>query len=186
MLFYLRTINLNLLSLIFLARINNDLLMWEPPPSPPPPAPSSSSQGVRSPSHQRRREEDEFYFCKSAFRLGLSPCHLLIYGLFFNKNDILMFCISYCRIWLWGGGASVLLSQPIKEKETVRASVWPRPQSALFNRADRQGSPSSHDWLQGHFNHFIWISYCRALRKSYCVIFFWSCQQPNIRMQLWC
>lgn len=109
----------------------------------------------------------------------------------FNNSYILMFCISYCRIWLWGGGASVLLSQPIKEKETVGASVWPRPQSALFNCADRQGSPSSHDWLQGHshFYHFIWISYCRTLRKSYCVAtceFFWSCQQPNIRTQLWC
>uniref|UniRef100_A0A8C1CVW3 Autophagy related 2A n=1 Tax=Cyprinus carpio carpio TaxID=630221 RepID=A0A8C1CVW3_CYPCA len=55
-------------------RINNDLLMWEPPPPPPspPPAPPSSFQSSRSPSHQHRPEEDEFYFCKSAFRLGQS------------------------------------------------------------------------------------------------------------------
>ncbi|XP_057204911.1 autophagy-related protein 2 homolog A isoform X2 [Triplophysa rosa] len=50
-------------------RINNDLLMWEPPPAPPPPAPSFSSRGARIPSHQRRPEKDEFYLCKSAFRL---------------------------------------------------------------------------------------------------------------------
>ncbi|TRY90128.1 hypothetical protein DNTS_031615 [Danionella cerebrum] len=52
-------------------RINNDLLMWEPPPPPPspPPAPPSSFQSSRSPSQQYRREEDEFYLCKSAFRL---------------------------------------------------------------------------------------------------------------------
>ncbi|XP_056625183.1 autophagy-related protein 2 homolog A [Triplophysa dalaica] len=50
-------------------RINNDLLMWEPPPVPPPPAPSFSSKGARIPSHQRRPEKDEFYLCKSAFRL---------------------------------------------------------------------------------------------------------------------
>ncbi|XP_050983369.1 autophagy-related protein 2 homolog A isoform X1 [Labeo rohita] len=52
-------------------RINNDLLMWEPPPPPPspPPAPPSSFQSSRSPSHQYRPEDDDFYLCKSAFRL---------------------------------------------------------------------------------------------------------------------
>uniref|UniRef100_A0A8C2KTV9 Autophagy related 2A n=1 Tax=Cyprinus carpio TaxID=7962 RepID=A0A8C2KTV9_CYPCA len=60
-------------------RINNDLLMWEPPPPPPspPPAPPSSFQSSRSPSHQHRPEEDEFYLCKSAFRLGQSCSSLL-------------------------------------------------------------------------------------------------------------
>uniref|UniRef100_A0A671P343 Autophagy-related protein 2 homolog A-like n=1 Tax=Sinocyclocheilus anshuiensis TaxID=1608454 RepID=A0A671P343_9TELE len=51
-------------------RINNDLLMWESPPPPPsPPAPPPSFQSSRSPSHQHRPEENEFYLCKSAFRL---------------------------------------------------------------------------------------------------------------------
>uniref|UniRef100_A0A671P6K1 Autophagy-related protein 2 homolog A-like n=1 Tax=Sinocyclocheilus anshuiensis TaxID=1608454 RepID=A0A671P6K1_9TELE len=54
-------------------RINNDLLMWESPPPPPsPPAPPPSFQSSRSPSHQHRPEENEFYLCKSAFRLGQS------------------------------------------------------------------------------------------------------------------
>uniref|UniRef100_A0A671SK87 Autophagy-related protein 2 homolog A-like n=1 Tax=Sinocyclocheilus anshuiensis TaxID=1608454 RepID=A0A671SK87_9TELE len=61
-------------------RINNDLLMWEPPPPPPfpPPAPPSSFQSSRSPSHQYRPEKDEFYLCKSAFRLGQS-CSFVSY-----------------------------------------------------------------------------------------------------------
>ncbi|XP_051506271.1 autophagy-related protein 2 homolog A-like [Myxocyprinus asiaticus] len=52
-------------------RINNDLLMWEPPPplQSPPPAPPSSLQSASSASQQHRHEEDEFYACKSAFRL---------------------------------------------------------------------------------------------------------------------
>uniref|UniRef100_A0A673KR47 Autophagy-related protein 2 homolog A-like n=1 Tax=Sinocyclocheilus rhinocerous TaxID=307959 RepID=A0A673KR47_9TELE len=61
-------------------RISNDLLMWEPPPPPPspPPAPPSSFQSSRSPSHQYRPEKDEFYLCKSAFRLGQS-CSFVSY-----------------------------------------------------------------------------------------------------------
>uniref|UniRef100_A0A672Q8R7 Autophagy related 2A n=1 Tax=Sinocyclocheilus grahami TaxID=75366 RepID=A0A672Q8R7_SINGR len=61
-------------------RINNDLLMWEPPPPPPspPPAPPPSFQSSRSPSHQHRPEKDEFYLCKSAFRLGQS-CSFVSY-----------------------------------------------------------------------------------------------------------
>uniref|UniRef100_A0A8C2H2S0 Autophagy related 2A n=1 Tax=Cyprinus carpio TaxID=7962 RepID=A0A8C2H2S0_CYPCA len=70
-------------------RINNDLLMWEPPPPPPspPPAPPSSFQSSRSPSHQHRPEEDEFYFCKSAFRLGQS-CSFVSYNEAGCKMDL--------------------------------------------------------------------------------------------------
>uniref|UniRef100_A0A672Q8Q3 Autophagy related 2A n=1 Tax=Sinocyclocheilus grahami TaxID=75366 RepID=A0A672Q8Q3_SINGR len=66
-------------------RINNDLLMWEPPPPPPspPPAPPPSFQSSRSPSHQHRPEKDEFYLCKSAFRLGQS-CSFVSYVEFFT------------------------------------------------------------------------------------------------------
>uniref|UniRef100_A0A8C1SX87 Autophagy related 2A n=1 Tax=Cyprinus carpio TaxID=7962 RepID=A0A8C1SX87_CYPCA len=70
-------------------RINNDLLMWEPPQPPPspPPAPPSSFQSSRSPSHQHRPEEDEFYFCKSAFRLGQS-CSFVSYNEAGCKMDL--------------------------------------------------------------------------------------------------
>uniref|UniRef100_A0A9J7Y217 Autophagy related 2A n=1 Tax=Cyprinus carpio carpio TaxID=630221 RepID=A0A9J7Y217_CYPCA len=79
-------------------RINNDLLMWEPPPPPqsPPPAPPSSFQSSRSPSHQHRPEEDEFYLCKSAFRLGqscssvLSSKHFVLFYILFLH--LLIFC----------------------------------------------------------------------------------------------
>uniref|UniRef100_A0A8C1JRV3 Autophagy related 2A n=1 Tax=Cyprinus carpio TaxID=7962 RepID=A0A8C1JRV3_CYPCA len=83
-------------------RINNDLLMWEPPPPPqsPPPAPPSSFQSSRSPSHQHRPEEDEFYLCKSAFRLGqscssvLSSKHFVLFYILFLH--LLIFCTCCC------------------------------------------------------------------------------------------
>uniref|UniRef100_A0A8C1SXR6 Autophagy related 2A n=1 Tax=Cyprinus carpio TaxID=7962 RepID=A0A8C1SXR6_CYPCA len=86
-------------------RINNDLLMWEPPPPPqsPPPAPPSSFQSSRSPSHQHRPEEDEFYLCKSAFRLGQS-CSSVLSSKHFNEAGRKMdFCHGELILDLEGG-----------------------------------------------------------------------------------